>query len=71
VRSFPKFNRWVYSLEAVLPGLEAGQRVYWSPDTRSGLGYAAKRFEYVQRIVGLGLGILALAGFSGIVRSKK
>jgi hypothetical protein len=70
VRSFPKFNRWVYSLEAVLPGLEAGQRAYWSPDTRSGLGYAAKRFEYIQRIVGLGLGILALAGFSGIVRSK-
>jgi hypothetical protein len=70
VRSFPKFNKWVYSLEAVLPGLEAGQRAYWSPDTRSGLGYAAKRFEYVQRIVGLGLGVLALAGFSGIVRSK-
>jgi hypothetical protein len=70
VRSFPKFNKWVYSLEAVLPGLEAGQRAYWSPDTRSGLGYTAKRFEYVQRIAGLALGVLALAGFSGLVRLK-
>ncbi len=70
VRSFPKFNKWVYSLEAVLPGLEAGQRAYWSPDTRSALGYAAKRFEYAQRIAGLALGVLALAGFSGIVRLK-
>jgi hypothetical protein len=70
VRSFPKFNKWVYSLEAVLPGLEAGQRAYWSPDTRSGLGYTAKRFEYVQRIAGLALGVLAFAGFSGIVRMK-
>ena len=70
VRSFPKFNKWVYSLEAVLPGLEAGQRAYWSPDTRSGLGYTAKRFEYVQRIAGLALGVLAFAGFSGIVRLK-
>jgi hypothetical protein len=70
VRSFPKFNKWVYSLEAVLPGLEAGQRAYWSPDTRSALGYTAKRFEYAQRIAGLALGVLALAGFSGIVRLK-
>jgi hypothetical protein len=70
VRSFPKFNKWIYSLEAVLPGLEAGQRAYWSPDTRSVLGYAAKRFEYVQRIAGLALGVLAFAGFSGIVRLK-
>ena len=70
VRSFPKFNKWVYSLEAVLPGLDAGQRTYWAPETRFRLGYVAKRFEYVQRLVGLGLGVLALAGFSGLVRSK-
>ena len=70
IRSFPRFNKWVYSLEAVLPGLEAGQRAYWSPDTSSTLGYAAKRFEYAQRITGLALGVLAFAGFSGIVRLK-
>jgi hypothetical protein len=68
--SYPKFNKWVYSLEALIPGLQAGQLAYWSPDTRHGLGLAAKLFEYVQRVSGLALGILALAGFSGIVRSR-
>jgi hypothetical protein len=69
--SFPKFNKWVYSMDALLPGLETGQRNYWSPDTRFEVGYAAKLFEYAQRIAGLALGILALAGFSGLVRSKQ
>jgi hypothetical protein len=68
--SYPKFNKWVYSLEALIPGLQAGQLAYWSPDTRHRLGLAAKLFEYVQRITGLALGVLALAGFSGIVRSQ-
>lgn len=67
---FPKFNKWVYSLEAVVPGLESGQHDYWSPDSRRWLGYAAKLFEYFQRIAGLALGVLALAGFSGLVKSQ-
>lgn len=68
--SFPKFNKWMYSLEALIPGLEAGQRNYWSPDTRYSLGYVGKLFEYVQMIVGFGLGLLAFAGFTGIVKSQ-
>lgn len=68
--SFPKFNRWMYALETLVPGLEAGQRGYWSPDTRFTLGYAGKLFEYGQRIIGLALGLLAFAGFSGIVKSR-
>ena len=69
-QSFPKFNAWIYSLEAVIPGLETGQRDYWSPDTRFDLGFASKLFEYLQRIAGLVLGLLAFAGFSGLVKSK-
>ena len=69
-QSYPKFNKWMYSLEALIPGLEAGQRNYWSPDTRHDLGYAGKIFEYVQMIAGFGLGLLAFAGFSGLVKSS-
>ncbi len=68
--SFPKFNKWMYALEALIPGLEAGQRNYWSPDTRFTLGYAGKLFEYAQRILGLALGLLAFAGYSGLVKSR-
>lgn len=68
--SFPKFNKWMYALEALIPGLEAGQRNYWSPDTRFTLGAAGKLFEYAQRIFGFALGLLAFAGFSGIVKSR-
>lgn len=68
--SYPKFNKWMYALETMIPGLEGGQRSYWSPDTRQPLGYAVKLFEYVQIVLGFALGLLAFAGFSGIVKSR-
>ncbi len=68
--SFPKFNRWMFSFDALIPGLETGQRAYWSPDTRHPLGAAGKLFEYFQGIAGWVLGLLAVAGFSGIVKSR-
>jgi len=68
--SYPRFSKWIYSLEIMIPGIESGQRNYWSPDTRFVLGYIAKLFEYVQVVVGFGLGVLALAGFSGLVKTR-
>jgi hypothetical protein len=54
----------------MIPGIESGQRNYWSPDTRFVLGYIAKLFEYIQVVAGFGLGVLAFAGFSGLVRTR-
>jgi hypothetical protein len=68
--SFPKFNAWMFSLDALIPGLETGQRAYWSPDTRQPLGAAGKVYEYFQSVAGWALGLLAVAGFSGIVKSR-
>jgi len=68
--SYPRFSIWIYSLEIMIPGIESGQRNYWSPDTRFVLGYIAKLFEYVQVVAGFGLGVLAFAGFSGLVRTR-
>ncbi len=68
--AFPRFSAWMFSLDALIPGLETGQRSYWSPDTRQPLGAAGKYFEYVQAIAGWALGLLAVAGFSGIVKSR-
>lgn len=69
-RSFTTFSPWIFSLDALIPGLETGQRGSWSPDTRFRLGHFAKLYEYAQTLAGWALGVLAVAGFSGIVKSR-
>ena len=54
----------------MVPGLDGGQRTYWSPDTRFAIGYVGKIFEYLQAVLGFALGLLAFAGFSGLVRQR-
>lgn len=68
--AYPKFNAVMLSADAIIPGLGSGQGAYWSPDTRTTAGYLGKWFMYCQTIVGLALGLLAVAGFSGIVKSN-
>ncbi len=68
--AYPKFNALMLSADATLPGLGSGQKDYWSPDTRVAAGYFGKWFMYIQTIAGLALGLLAVAGFSGIVKSN-
>lgn len=68
--SFPKFNPWMYAVDALLPAVDTGQRSFWSPDTRMPIGAVAKGFTYTLTIAGWALGLLAVAGFSGLVRSR-
>jgi hypothetical protein len=67
--AYPKFNAAMLSADAIIPGSGSGQSTYWSPDTRTTAGYWGKWFMYLQGIAGLALGLLAVAGFSGIVKS--
>jgi hypothetical protein len=67
---YAKFNAAMLSADALVPGLGSGQKVSWSPDTRSAMGYAGKWFMYFQTIAGLALGLLAVACFSGIAKSN-
>jgi hypothetical protein len=68
--AYPKFNAAMLSADAIVPGSGNGQSGYWSPDTRMAAGYWGKWFMYFQGIAGLALGLLAVAGFSGIVKSN-
>jgi hypothetical protein len=68
--AFPKFSAAMLSADAVILGLGTGQKDTWSPDTRVPIGYWGKVFIYVQTLAGLALGLLAVAGFSGIVKSN-
>lgn len=68
--AYPKLNAAMLSVDAIVPGLGNGQSTYWSPDTRFAKGYAVKWFMYAQTLLGVALGLLAVAGFSGIVKSN-
>lgn len=68
--AYPKFNPFMLSADAVIPGSGGGQSNYWSPDTRTPIGYYGKWFMYFQTVAGIALGLLAVAGFSGIVKSN-
>jgi len=66
---FPKFNALIFSADTILPALDTGQRAYWSPDTRDPFGRKVKQFTYFSTIAGWALSLLAVAGFTGLVRS--
>jgi hypothetical protein len=66
--SYPGFNAWMYSLDALLPVLEMDQKTYWRPDPSKPWGEPALGYYYFQSIVGWVLSLLAIAGFSGLVK---
>jgi hypothetical protein len=68
--SFPAFNAWMYSLDTLFPVLEIGQKDYWRPDPAKPWGSFAMGYFYFQAVVGWALSLLAIAGFSGLVRSR-
>jgi hypothetical protein len=58
------------SSDALIPGSGSGQSAFWSPDTRTTAGFLGKWFMYFQSVAGIALGLLAVAGFSGMVKSN-
>jgi len=68
--SYPAFNAWVYSADTLLPIVAMEMQEFWIPDETQGTrGRATRVFLWVQIIAGWGLSLLAVAGFSGLVRS--
>ena len=67
--TYPEFNPWMYSLDTLLPVLEMGQKDYWRPNPPEPGGAFAITYFYFQSVVGWALSLLAVAGFSGLVKS--
>ncbi|KPF69744.1 hypothetical protein IP69_10395 [Bosea sp. AAP35] len=67
--SYPAFNPWFYSLDTLLPVLDLGQKSFWRPDPIGRHGRVAINYFYFQAIIGWALSLLAVAGFSGLVKS--
>jgi hypothetical protein len=68
--SYPEFNPWMYSLDALLPVMEIGQKQYWRPDPSKPHGSLTLNYYYFLSVIGWALSLLAVAGFSGLVKSK-
>ena len=68
--SYPEFNPWMYSLDALLPVMEIGQKQYWRPDPSKPTGTLTLNYYYFLSVIGWALSLLAVAGFSGLVKSK-
>ena len=68
--SYPAFNPWMFSLDTLFPVLEIGQKDFWRPDPSQPNGTYTLNYFYFQSVVGWALSLLAVAGFSGLVKSK-
>ncbi|WP_374332543.1 hypothetical protein [Aestuariivirga sp.] len=68
--SYPAFNAWMYSLDTLFPVLMLGQKEFWRPNPDVPGGSFAMGYFYIQSVVGWALSLLAIAGFSGLVRSR-
>jgi len=68
--SFPAFSSWMYSLDTLLPVLDMGQRSFWRPNPTKSGGRVAINYFYFHSVVGWALSLLAVAGFSGLVKSS-
>ena len=68
--SYPYFNASMYSLDTLLPVLDVGQKTFWRPDPSKAYGRFASAYFYFESIVGWALSLLAVAGFSGLVKSS-
>jgi len=68
--SFPSFNSWMYSLDTLFPVLTMGQKEIWRPDPSKQWGSLIMTYFYFQEVVGWALSLLAIAGFSGLVKSR-
>ena len=60
----------MYSLDALFPVLQIGQKEFWRPDPAKRWGSFTMAYFYLQATVGWALSLLAIAGFSGLVRSR-
>jgi|LGOV01.1.fsa_nt_gb hypothetical protein len=65
--SYPKLNALVYSADTLLPIVDLEMQSNWIPDEN--VMPWARRYLWLQIIMGWALSLLAVAGFSGLIKS--
>ncbi|MEX0969030.1 MAG: hypothetical protein WD046_01145 [Paracoccaceae bacterium] len=67
--SYPDFNALAYSLDTLLPIVDLEMQHYWIPDERTTFGALIRVALWLQIIAGWALSLLAVAGFSGLIKT--
>jgi hypothetical protein len=67
-RDYPHFSPFAYSVDVIFPVVDVGQTQYWAPAVGMDEGKVVQAWQRVQRFFGWALSLLAIAGFSGIVK---
>ncbi len=69
-KGYPAFNALVYSADTLLPIVQLEMQQFWIPDAAaaSPWGRAARLFLWFQIVAGWALSLLAVAGFSGLIK---
>jgi hypothetical protein len=65
------FNAGLYALDTLLPIVSMEMQGFWIPDDQVvPLGMLARWYLWAHIAAGWGLSLLAVAGFSGLVKSE-
>jgi hypothetical protein len=67
-KSYPHFNAAVYSADTLIPVVSFEMQSYWLPDDSTPVGKWVRIYLWLQIVSGWGLTLLAVAGFSGLVK---
>jgi hypothetical protein len=66
--SYPRFSPLIYAADALFPVVSFEMQSYWLPDDQTPFGAWARRYLWLHIACGWGLTLLAVAGFSGLVK---
>ena len=67
--SYPRFVPWVYSADTLIPVVSFEMQSYWIPDDTRPFGALARAYLWAHIAAGWALSLLAVAGFSGLIRT--
>lgn len=67
--SYPRFNAFIYSADTLIPVVTLEMQSYWIPDDRSDRGMLVRAYLWFHIAMGWALTLLAVAGFSGLIKT--
>ena len=68
-KSYPHFNALFYSADTLFPVVSLEMQSYWIPDDTKPFGMLARWYLWLHIAAGWALTLLAVAGFSGLIKT--